>query len=215
MSADAAAADAADAADADADAAAERRLNHSIPRTYFVRGIQLLLENCSWTWRRASNLKTFCWKNRLSAIQHLKIILIGKIYKFGYCCTTVYKINTPPTGNFFIWPEYAKEFYLAMHTSMHDITYSMHHIQYASHTVCITYSMHHIQYASHTVCITYSMHHIQYASHTVCITYSMHHIQYASHTVCITYSMHHIQYASHTVCITLFYLAGYLYWASH
>ena len=25
---------------ADADAAAERRLNHSIPRTYFVRGIQ-------------------------------------------------------------------------------------------------------------------------------------------------------------------------------
>ena len=37
MSADAAA----DAA-ADADAAAERRLNHSIPRTYFVRGIQLL-----------------------------------------------------------------------------------------------------------------------------------------------------------------------------
>ena len=30
----------ADAA-ADADAAAERRLNHSIPRTYFVRGIQL------------------------------------------------------------------------------------------------------------------------------------------------------------------------------
>ena len=34
-------ADAADAAaDADADAAAERRLNHSIPRTYFVRGIQ-------------------------------------------------------------------------------------------------------------------------------------------------------------------------------
>ena len=33
-------ADAADAA-ADADAAAERRLNHSIPRTYFVRGIQL------------------------------------------------------------------------------------------------------------------------------------------------------------------------------
>ena len=28
-------------ADADADAAAERRLNHSIPRTYFVRGIQL------------------------------------------------------------------------------------------------------------------------------------------------------------------------------
>ena len=30
----------ADAADA-ADAAAERRLNHSIPRTYFVRGIQL------------------------------------------------------------------------------------------------------------------------------------------------------------------------------
>ena len=40
MSADAAA-DAADAADADADAAAERRLNHSIPRTYFVRGIQL------------------------------------------------------------------------------------------------------------------------------------------------------------------------------
>ena len=35
-------ADAADAADADAaDAAAERRLNHSIPRTYFVRGIQL------------------------------------------------------------------------------------------------------------------------------------------------------------------------------
>ena len=33
MSADAAAA---------ADAAAERRLNHSIPRTYFVRGIQLL-----------------------------------------------------------------------------------------------------------------------------------------------------------------------------
>ena len=38
MSADAAAADAADAADADA--AAERRLNHSIPRTYFVRGIQ-------------------------------------------------------------------------------------------------------------------------------------------------------------------------------
>ena len=37
MSADAAAADAA----ADADAAAERRLNHSIPRTYFVRGIQL------------------------------------------------------------------------------------------------------------------------------------------------------------------------------
>ena len=43
MSADAAdAADAADVADAaDADAAAERRLNHSIPRTYFVRGIQL------------------------------------------------------------------------------------------------------------------------------------------------------------------------------
>ena len=41
MSADAAAADAADAADADADAAAERRLNHSIPRTYFVRGIQI------------------------------------------------------------------------------------------------------------------------------------------------------------------------------
>ena len=40
MSADAA--DAADAdAGADADAAAERRLNHSIPRTYFVRGIQL------------------------------------------------------------------------------------------------------------------------------------------------------------------------------
>ena len=41
MSADAAA-DAADAAAdaADADAAAERRLNHSIPRTYFVRGIQ-------------------------------------------------------------------------------------------------------------------------------------------------------------------------------
>ena len=39
MSADAAAA--ADAADA-ADAAAERRLNHSIPRTYFVRGIQLI-----------------------------------------------------------------------------------------------------------------------------------------------------------------------------
>ena len=35
MSADAA------AADADADAAAERRLNYSIPRTYFVRGIQL------------------------------------------------------------------------------------------------------------------------------------------------------------------------------
>ena len=34
-------ADAADAA-ADADAAAERRLNHSIPRTYFVRGIQLI-----------------------------------------------------------------------------------------------------------------------------------------------------------------------------
>ena len=34
MSADAAAA-------AAADAAAERRLNHSIPRTYFVRGIQL------------------------------------------------------------------------------------------------------------------------------------------------------------------------------
>ena len=34
-------ADAAAAADADADAAAERRLNHSIPRTYFVRGIQL------------------------------------------------------------------------------------------------------------------------------------------------------------------------------
>ena len=28
------------AAAADADAAAERRLNHSIPRTYFVRGIQ-------------------------------------------------------------------------------------------------------------------------------------------------------------------------------
>ena len=27
-------------ADAAADAAAERRLNHSIPRTYFVRGIQ-------------------------------------------------------------------------------------------------------------------------------------------------------------------------------
>ena len=42
MSADAAAADAA-AADAAADAAAERRLNHSIPRTYFVRGIQILL----------------------------------------------------------------------------------------------------------------------------------------------------------------------------
>ena len=39
MSADAA--DAAADADADADAAAERRLNHSIPRTYFVRGIQL------------------------------------------------------------------------------------------------------------------------------------------------------------------------------
>ena len=41
MSADAADADA-DAADADADAAdaAERRLNHSIPRTHFVRGIQ-------------------------------------------------------------------------------------------------------------------------------------------------------------------------------
>ena len=38
MSADAA--DAAADADADADAAAERRLNHSIPRTYFVRGIQ-------------------------------------------------------------------------------------------------------------------------------------------------------------------------------
>ena len=38
MSADAADADAADAADA----AAERRLNHSIPRTYFVRGIQLM-----------------------------------------------------------------------------------------------------------------------------------------------------------------------------
>ena len=37
MSADAAAA----AAAADAAAAAERRLNHSIPRTYFVRGIQL------------------------------------------------------------------------------------------------------------------------------------------------------------------------------
>ena len=30
-------------ADAAADAAAERRLNHSIPRTYFVRGIQLFL----------------------------------------------------------------------------------------------------------------------------------------------------------------------------
>ena len=41
MSADAAA----DAADADADAAAERRLNHSIPRTYFVRGIQLGIYN--------------------------------------------------------------------------------------------------------------------------------------------------------------------------
>ena len=41
MSADAAAAD----ADADADAdAAERRLNHSIPRTYFVRGIQLVAQ---------------------------------------------------------------------------------------------------------------------------------------------------------------------------
>ena len=39
MSADAAADAEADAADADA--AAERRLNHSIPRTYFVRGIQL------------------------------------------------------------------------------------------------------------------------------------------------------------------------------
>ena len=38
MSADAAA----DADAADADAAAERRLNHSIPHTYFVRGIQLL-----------------------------------------------------------------------------------------------------------------------------------------------------------------------------
>ena len=45
MSADAAAADAVDAADADADAAAERRLNHSIPRTYFVRGIQLTWPN--------------------------------------------------------------------------------------------------------------------------------------------------------------------------
>ena len=44
MSADAA--DVADAdADADADAAAERRLNHSIPRTYFVRGIQLCHSN--------------------------------------------------------------------------------------------------------------------------------------------------------------------------
>ena len=44
MSADAAA----DAADADA--AAERRLNHSIPRTYFVRGIQLKqhLGICNW-----------------------------------------------------------------------------------------------------------------------------------------------------------------------
>ena len=30
---------------ADADAAAERRLNHSIPRTYFVRGIQLAKNN--------------------------------------------------------------------------------------------------------------------------------------------------------------------------
>ena len=39
--ADAAANAVADAADAAADAAAERRLNHSIPRTYFVRGIQL------------------------------------------------------------------------------------------------------------------------------------------------------------------------------
>ena len=38
MSADTAAADA-----AVADAAAERRLNHSIPRTYFVRGIQLTI----------------------------------------------------------------------------------------------------------------------------------------------------------------------------
>ena len=36
----------ADAAAADVDAAAERRLNHSIPRTYFVRGIQLLSTNC-------------------------------------------------------------------------------------------------------------------------------------------------------------------------
>ena len=49
--ADAADADAADAADADAadadaaDAAAERRLNHSIPRTYFVRGIQIYIDS--------------------------------------------------------------------------------------------------------------------------------------------------------------------------
>ena len=38
----------ADAAAADADAAAERRLNHSIPRTYFVRGIQLISGVCSF-----------------------------------------------------------------------------------------------------------------------------------------------------------------------
>ena len=56
-------ADAAADADADADAAAERRLNHSIPRTYFVRGIQLSTVNyqlsvvLSWVGNDASSVK--------------------------------------------------------------------------------------------------------------------------------------------------------------
>ena len=79
---------------ADADAAAERRLNHSIPRTYFVRGIQLQV-----TW----SLSLFgWWRICASPVYFHQVVftsprnLGGGLYKYWVSYRPVFKFYGVP-----------------------------------------------------------------------------------------------------------------------